>query len=87
MAKTKDLRKKSQKDLEKEATKLRDSIAKTAVERYSTDDKNYKKMRNQRKELARILTVLNEDQEDTVVEADKKGIFLSLTVCFMHVRN
>ena len=72
--KIKDLRKKSTKDLEKEATKLRDAIAKTQMEKFSSEDTNYKKQRNQRRDLARILTVLNEEQpaEETKKADDKE---------------
>ncbi len=69
--KIKDLRKKSPKDLEKEAIKLRDEIAKTEMEKFTSDDKNYKKQRNQRRDLARILTLLNTDQEEAA--EDKKS--------------
>ncbi len=68
-----DLRKKSDKDLEKDIAKLRDDIAKTQVEKFASDDKNYKKQRNQRRDLAQMLTVLNETTEEPAKEtADKK---------------
>ena len=68
--KIKDLRKKSTKDLEKEATKLRDAIAKAEVDKYTTEEKNRKLQRNQRKYLARVLTVLND--ADAEVTEEKK---------------
>ena len=69
--KIKDLRKKSTADLEKEATKLREAIAKAEADKFSTDDKNFKKQRNQRKDLARVLTLLNED-EPAPAETEEK---------------
>ncbi len=73
--KIKDIRKKSEKDLEKEVAKLREAIAKAEFEKFSTDDKDVKKQRNQRRDLARMLTVLNEDTDETStkeVPTDKK---------------
>lgn len=69
--KAQDLRKKTPKALEAEAAKLREAIAVSEMEKYSTDDKNYKKQRNQRRDLARILTVLNEENESAKTD-DKK---------------
>ena len=70
--KIKDLRKKSVAELEKEATKLRDAIAQTQVDKYVTEDKNVKKQRNQRKDLARVLTVMNEESKTEADTADDK---------------
>ena len=69
--KIKDLRKKSQKDLEKEAIKLREAIAKAEADKFTTEDKNFKKQRNQRKDLARVLTLLNEE-EPAQAETEEK---------------
>lgn len=72
--KIKDLRKKNLKDLEKEAIKLRESIAKSEVDKFGTDDKNVKKRRNLRRDLARVLTIINEDAapEETTDADDKE---------------
>lgn len=60
-----DLRKKAPKDLAKQADNLRESIAKAENEKFTTDDKNVRKQRNQRKDLARILTLLKEQPVST----------------------
>jgi len=70
MLKIKDLRKKSEKDLSKEASKIREEIAKIATAKYATEVKDVKKQRNLRKDLARVLTALNEDNQEVV--EDKK---------------
>lgn len=68
MMKIKDIRKKSEKDLIKEETRLREALAKTQVDRYTTEDKNNKKTRGMRRDLARVLTVLNEEVEASTDE-------------------
>lgn len=73
--KIKDLRKKSSKDLQKEAEKLRAEIAASGVNTFTTEDKNVKKVRNARKDLARILTLLNEkpvEADDQTKKAEDK---------------
>ena len=75
MVKMKDLIKKSPEQLDKMAAELRIKIAETEKQKFSNDDKNYKKQRNQRRELARILTVRNQpasQTEKTEAKADSK---------------
>lgn len=69
-----ELRKKSVADLEKQAEKLRAQIASGKIEKVTNDEKNFKQSRNVRKDLARVLTILNEDEAaaDTPKADDKK---------------
>ncbi len=66
----KELRKKSVDQLEKHAEELRKSVASYMIDAITTDEKNYKKARNMRLELARTLTLL---QQPPVKQASEKG--------------
>lgn len=55
-----DIRKLSTTDLTQESTKLRDEIAELRRRLYSGETQNVRALRNKRKDLARILTVLSE---------------------------
>lgn len=58
------LRKKSVADLTKDADKLREEIAKITRERFDGDGKKYSNIRTQKKELARILTLITEKNNE-----------------------
>lgn len=55
-----DIRKFSTTELTRETTKLRDEIAELRRHIYMGDNKNVRAVRNKRKDLARMLTVLGE---------------------------
>ncbi len=55
-----DIRKLSTADLTVETTKLRDEIAELRRHVYMGDNQNVRSVRNKRKDLARMLTVLSE---------------------------
>ena len=55
-----DIRKLSTNELTTETTKLRDEIAELKRHIYMGDNQNLRAVRNKRKELARMLTVLSE---------------------------
>jgi ribosomal protein L29 len=55
-----DIRKLSTAELTAEATKLRDEIAELKRHVYMGDNQNVRSVRNKRKDLARLLTVLSE---------------------------
>ena len=55
-----DIRKLSTEDLTKESNKLREEIAELKLRLYSGELQNTKAIRNKRKDLARVLTVLSE---------------------------
>ena len=59
-----DMRKKKTVNLEKHAAKLREDIALARRERYTKDVSNSKVILALRKELARTLTVLNEQTDE-----------------------
>lgn len=74
MKAVKDLRKKSDSQLQKQADSLRLKIASARVDTIVTDNKNTKSMRNMRRELARVLTILNEPRDTSVIDtADKES--------------
>lgn len=55
-----EIRKLSTKELAAETTKLRDEIAELRRHVYMGDNKNVRSVRNKRKDLARMLTVLSD---------------------------
>ncbi len=55
-----DIRKLTTTDLTRETTKLRDEIAELRRHIYLGDNQNVRAVRNKRKDLARMLTVLSE---------------------------
>ena len=55
-----DIRKLSTTELTRETTKLRDEIAELRRHVYMGDNQNVRSVRNKRKDLARMLTVLGE---------------------------
>jgi ribosomal protein L29 len=55
-----DIRKLTTAELAQETTKLRDEIAELKRHIYMGDNQNLRAVRNKRKELARMLTVLSE---------------------------
>jgi len=55
-----DIRKLSTNELTTETTKLRDEIAELKRHIYMGDNQNVRAVRNKRKDLARLLTVLSE---------------------------
>ena len=55
-----DIRKLSTAELTVESTKLREEIAMLRRQNYLSDSQNVRLIRNKRKDLARILTVLSE---------------------------
>jgi ribosomal protein L29 len=55
-----EIRKLSTKELATETTKLRDEIAELRRHVYMGDNKNVRSVRNKRKDLARMLTVLSD---------------------------
>ena len=55
-----DIRKLSTNELTTETTKLRDEIAELKRHIYKGDNQNVRAVRNKRKDLARLLTVLSE---------------------------
>ena len=55
-----EIRKLSTKDLTTETTKLRNEIAELKRHIYMGDNQNVRSVRNKRKDLARMLTVLSE---------------------------
>lgn len=59
------LRKKSVADLNKEASKLREKIATVTRERFNSDGKDYANIGKHKKELARILTIITEKEQET----------------------
>lgn len=67
-----DLRKKSLKDLEKLAISLREEIAQTMIDAKSSKENNVRKSRNLRKDLSRVLTLINEKTNEAAPAADKK---------------
>ena len=73
MKAVKDLRKKSESQLQKRADTLRQKIASARVDAISSDEKNTKAMRNMRRELARVLTILNEPRDKQVTAEDKES--------------
>ena len=56
-----DIRKLSTAELTKETTKLKDEIAELRRHIYMGDNQNVRAVRNKRKDLARMLTVLGEN--------------------------
>lgn len=62
-----DMKNKSAKDLAKHADKLRQSLAETRSSRFIAEQKNVKKIGAMRKELARTLTFLKQ-QEDNLLK-------------------
>jgi ribosomal protein L29 len=52
---------------------LREQVAKASIDSYTTDDRNFKKNRNLRKDLAKVLTILAETNEPVVEVEDKKA--------------
>lgn len=60
--KAKDLRQKSTKDLLREADKLRASLAERVSQRYIKDDKKVRDLRRIKKDIARVLTVVQAQQ-------------------------
>lgn len=63
MMKTKELRDKPVKDLQRQADKLRISIAEKITNRYIKDDKKVRELRQMKKDLARVLTLTREKGE------------------------
>lgn len=61
--KTKELRDKPVKDLQRQADKLRISIAEKITNRYIKDDKKVRELRQMKKDLARVLTLTREKGE------------------------
>ena len=70
--KIQDLRKKSQKDLEKLAVSIREDIAKASVDVKSSKDNNVRAARNNRKDLSRVLTLINEKTNESAAAETKK---------------
>lgn len=64
MLKLDDLRKKSLKALQKQATELKTSVVDFQRDRYQNDDRNVRKKKQMKKDLARVLTVINEKQNE-----------------------
>ncbi len=58
-----DIRKQSTTDLAKQSTELREEIAELRRRLYSGEATNVRVIRNKRKDLARVLTVLSEQFE------------------------
>lgn len=61
--KTKELRDKPVKDLQRQADKLRILIAEKITNRYIKDDKKVRELRQMKKDLARVLTLTREKGE------------------------
>lgn len=61
--KTKELRDKPVKDLQRQADKLRASIAEKITNRYIKDDKKVRELRLMKKDLARVLTLTREKED------------------------
>lgn len=70
--KIKDIRKKSVSELEKLELTLKADIAKVEYEKFTTEDKNVKKRKNLRKQLAKVKTILNELKISQDVNSDIK---------------
>jgi ribosomal protein L29 len=62
MMKAKELRDKTAKDLDRQAQKLRDKLAELARSS-EADKKNVRTVRGLKRDLARVLTVMNEKKE------------------------
>lgn len=65
------LRKKSVKDLTVEAQKLREEISKAHIELAVGNVKNVRQVKNLRRDLAQILTILREKQIETEILQEK----------------
>ena len=61
--KIKELRDKPVKDLQRQADKLRFSIAEKITNRYIKDDKKVRELRVMKKDLARVLTLTREKED------------------------
>ena len=61
--KIKELRDKPVKDLQRQADKLRVSIAEKITNRYIKDDKKVRELRVMKKDLARVLTLTREKED------------------------
>lgn len=66
--KTKELRDKSIKDLQRQADKLRTTLAERVSNRYIKDDKKVRDLRRLKKDLARVLTIAHAKQIEPVGE-------------------
>ncbi len=60
--KIKDMRKKSRKELETTLDTLRNDIATLSREKYIKDETNRNKIRNMRHDIARVKTILRENE-------------------------
>lgn len=70
--KIKEIRSKSVAELEKLETKLRGEVESLKIEQITKDDKNFRKSRNLRKDLARVLSVKNEMQNASDNSSEEK---------------
>lgn len=68
-----DLKNKKTEELEKEAQKLRDDISKSYLELRLGKLNDVRKPRSQRKELARIITLLKQSKTDNLKKSQKDG--------------
>jgi ribosomal protein L29 len=64
MSTTEKLRKKSVADLTKDVEKLRNKINEITRERFTADGKDYSNIAKHRKQLARMLTIITEKENE-----------------------
>ena len=70
--KVKDIVKKSDKELEKAISSAREELASFKRERYVSDERNVRKARNLRRDLARMLTVAQDRSSEEIEEEESK---------------
>ena len=66
-----DFRKKTEEDLKKEFKNVEKELQKVASDTFQKKEKNVRKVRNLRKDLARILTLINEKKKG-IVKVEKE---------------